>query len=271
MPLSALIERARQGDANAIARLITRSLAERGVVARAHWQENQLSILLEGDEALNQAETVPIIRRGLMRLGLTCPVDQVTIVSRQVGQTTPDWQEQFWLAAPDATSQAQSTPEEIRGNAAAAAVLANSGPVPRENADENSTEALMSDNALLALAQLGPLFGYLMVLTNGMIGFPFAWWGSTFLLPWRIVPPLVVLLVRGQDSPFVRQQSKYALNFQLSMTIYWIVTITLMFVLIGFLFVIPLALLELICIIIGAVKSSEGKPFRYPLAIPFLS
>ena len=31
MPLSALIERARQGDANAIARLITRSLAERGV------------------------------------------------------------------------------------------------------------------------------------------------------------------------------------------------------------------------------------------------
>ena len=44
---------------------------------------------------------------------------------------------------------------------------------------------------------LGPLFGYLMVLTNGMIGFPLVWWGSTFLLPWRIVPPLVVLLVRG--------------------------------------------------------------------------
>ena len=205
-----------------------------------------------------------------MRLGLTCPVDQVNIISRQVGQTTSDWQEQFWLAAPGATAQAQSTAEGIANSDAAAAALDNSGPAPGDNSSDNSTEALMSDHALLALAQLGPLFGYLMVLTNGMIGFPLVWWGSTFLLPWRIVPPLVVLLVRGQDSPFVRQQSKSALNFQLSMTIYWIVTITLMFVLIGFLFVIPLALLELICLIIGAVKSSEGKAFRYPVAIPFV-
>ena len=44
------------------------------------------------------------------------------------------------------------------------------------------------------------------------------------------------------------------------MTIYWIVTITLMFCFNRlFCFVIPLALLELICLIIGAVKSSEGE------------
>jgi uncharacterized Tic20 family protein len=265
MPLTALIDRARQGDANAIARLITRSLAEQGVVARAHWQGNELSILLEGDEALNQAETVPIIRRGLMRLGLTCPVDQVSLVSRQVGQPAPDWQEQFWLNAPGEAPQTPPAAEEIPVITAAPAPD-DSAPFPSDHA----TEVLLSDHALVALSQLGPLFGYLMVVTNGVIGFPFVWWGSTFLLPWRIVPPLVLLLVRGQDSPFVRQQSKYALNFQLSMVIYWIVTITLMFVLIGFLFVIPLALLELICIIIAAVKASEGKVFRYPLAIPFV-
>jgi hypothetical protein len=267
MPLSDLIERARQGDANAIARLITRSLTDQGVVARARWQGTELSILLEGDEALAQAETVPIIRRGLRRLGLTCPVDQVKIVSRQVGQNTPDWQDQFWLEAAYAAADDPSTPGAISDKDA----MASSGAEDSGNGPgENATEVLLSDNALLALAQLGPLFGYFMVLTNGVIGFPFVWWGSTFLLPWRIVPPLIVLLVRGQESPFIRQQSKYALNFQLSMVIYWIITIALMFVLIGFLLVIPLALLELICIIIGAVKSSEGKSFRYPLAIPFV-
>ncbi len=267
MPISDLIERARQGDAAAIARLITRSLADQGVVARGQWQGTDLYIVLEVDEPLEQAVTVPIIRRGLQRLQPTCPVNRVILVSRQVGGAAPHWQEEFFLAATGDESpfplgeSAASEPGAEPG--AAASVVVND---PRAN--ESST--LLSDHALVALAQLGPLFGYLTFLTNGLIGFPFIWGGSAFLFPWRIVPPLIVLLVRGQESSFVRQQSKYALNFQLSMVIYWIVTIALMFVLVGFLLVIPLALLELICIIMAAVKSAEGKLFQYPLAIPFV-
>ena len=149
------------------------------MIARAHWQDNQLSILLEGDEALNQAETVPIIRRGLMRLGLTCPplTRSISSVARW-GKPPPTGRSNFWLAAPGATAQAQSTAEGIANSDAAAAALDNSGPAPGDNSSDNSTEALMSDHALLALAQLGPLFGYLMVLTNGMIGFPLVWWGQ---------------------------------------------------------------------------------------------
>lgn len=263
MPLSDLIDRARQGDAVAIARLITRSLAAQGVVAQGQWQGTDLQIALEGDEPIEQAATVPIIRRGLHRLQLTCPIEKVRVVSRQVGHHTPDWQEEFLLSGVGNEGKlgaVDSSPTGPKSDKSSAAAIGT----------PDETNTLLSDNALVALAQLGPLFGYLTLLTNGLIGFPFIWGGSTFLLPWRIIPPLIVLMVRGQESPFVRQQSKYALNFQLSMVIYWIVTIALMFILVGFLFVVPLALLELICITIAAVKSSEGKLFQYPLAIPFV-
>jgi uncharacterized Tic20 family protein len=264
MPLSDLIERARQGDASAIARLITRSLADRGIVANARWQGTHLQILLEGDDPLAQVNTVPIIRRGLQRLQLTCSIDQVSVVSRQVGQTAIDWQDHFLLdVSPDPEDglyPEENPPTNPMGK----------GNNPLTPAQGSPSDPLVSDHALVALTQLGPLFGYLTVVTNGLVGFPFFWWGGTFLLPWRIVPPLVLLMVRGQESAFVRQQSKHAINFQLSMMIYWIITIALMFVLIGFLLAIPLALLELVCIIIAAVKASEGKVFQYPLAIPFV-
>ena len=270
MPLSNLIERARRGDAGAIARLITRSLVDQGVVARGRWQGTELQLLLEGDEPIARGITVPIIRRGLRRLQLTCPIGQVQIVSRRVGQSAADWRETFSLDASSASDSAALALDSTatKDSDSHSLIPSEEGPEQCSRADPAAT--LISDNALLALAQLGPLFGYLTLITNGLMGFPFAWGGSTFLLPWRIVPPLVVLLVRGQDSPFVQQQSKHALNFQLSMVIYWLITMVMMFVLVGFLFVIPLALLELICIIIAAVKSSEGKGFKYPLAIPFV-
>ena len=273
MPLSDLIERARQGDADAIARLITRSLSAQGGVANAHWQGAQLYIALEGDEPLDQGATVPVIRRGLRRLQLTCDVDRVYVTSRQVGQPSPQWQEQFWLrGSGDPANLNLPIPADAADKDAAPGGPSSSpGDLPGDDAiGSDNSAALLSDHALLALAQLGPLFGYLVFLTNGVVGFPFVWWGSTFLLPWRIVPPLVLLLTRGQTSAFVSQQSKRAINFQLSMVVYWIVTIALMFVLIGFILAIPLALLEFICVIIAAVKSSEGKAFRYPLAIPFV-
>jgi len=265
MPLSELIERARQGDASAIARLITRSLADRGIVANARWQDTHLQILLEGDDPLDPGNTVPTIRRGLRRLQLTCPIDQVSVVSRQVGQTAVDWQDHFLLNASPAPEDGVYPEDKCPTDDSTGE--GNHSLTSEQNSPSNP---LVSDHALVALTQLGPLFGYLTLVTNGLVGFPFFWWGGTFLLPWRIVPPLVLLMVQGQESAFVRQQSKQAINFQLSMMIYWIITIALMFVLIGFLLAIPLALLELICIIIAAVKSSEGKVFRYPLAIPFV-
>ena len=93
--------------------------------------------------------------------------------------------------------------------------------------------------------------------------------------------PLLVMLVKGNDSPWVRRHAVESLNFQLSMLVYGIVGTIAAVVLIiltlgiGVLAVIPLALAFsaywLIMTIIGAVRTSNGVDFRYPLTIRMVS
>jgi uncharacterized protein len=93
--------------------------------------------------------------------------------------------------------------------------------------------------------------------------------------------PLVVLLVKGNQSAWVRRNAIESLNFQLSMLIYGfagtIVAIILTFVTLGLglLLIIPLALafggFWLVMTIIAAVKTGNGEDYRYPLTIRMVS
>jgi len=86
----------------------------------------------------------------------------------------------------------------------------------------------------------------------------------------HILGPLVVWLIKRDQFPFVDAQGKEALNFQISMTIYAIVAFILCFVLIGIPLLIAIAILDLILVIVAAVKASTGQSYRYPLAIRFI-
>nr|WP_218877351.1 DUF4870 domain-containing protein [Nocardioides marinisabuli] len=83
--------------------------------------------------------------------------------------------------------------------------------------------------------------------------------------------PLLVLLLKGSTSPYVRRQAVESLNFQLSMLIYVAVSFVLAFVLIGFLLLPVVGVLWLVFTIIGSVKSAEGGEYRYPLTIRMVS
>ncbi|MEN8707449.1 MAG: DUF4870 domain-containing protein [Nocardioides marinisabuli] len=85
------------------------------------------------------------------------------------------------------------------------------------------------------------------------------------------VGPLLVLLLKGSTSPYVRRQAVESLNFQLSMLIYLAVSFVLAFVLIGFLLLPVVGVLWLVFTIIGSVKSAEGGEYRYPLTIRMVS
>ena len=83
--------------------------------------------------------------------------------------------------------------------------------------------------------------------------------------------PLVIMLVKGGTSPFVRRHAVESLNFQLSMLIYGFVGFLLIFVGIG-IFVVPvLAVLWLVFVVIATMRASEGRPYRYPMTIRFVS
>ncbi len=93
-----------------------------------------------------------------------------------------------------------------------------------------------------------------------------------FFIPFgNVIGPLVVWLVKKDQSPLVDREGKEALNFQISMTIYLLVCAVLVFVLIGIPLLFILAVLDLIFTIVAAVKVSNGETFRYPLSIRFLS
>ncbi len=91
---------------------------------------------------------------------------------------------------------------------------------------------------------------------------------AMFIIPFgNIIGPLVIWLIKKDESSFVDDQGKESLNFQISITIYCLVSAMLILVIIGILLLIGLGVLTLVLIIVASVKSNAGEKFRYPLTI----
>jgi len=86
----------------------------------------------------------------------------------------------------------------------------------------------------------------------------------------HLLGPLIVWLVKRGDSPEIDTHGKESLNFQLSMLIYDAIAFVLCFVLIGIPILILLWVLNTIFVIIASIQASEGKLYRYPLAISLI-
>jgi uncharacterized Tic20 family protein len=87
----------------------------------------------------------------------------------------------------------------------------------------------------------------------------------------HIVVPLVIWLLKRADSPEIDLTGKEVLNFQISYTIYFALSALLWIILIGIPISIVIGIVWLACIIIAAVKTSNGENYRYPFTIRFLS
>lgn len=97
----------------------------------------------------------------------------------------------------------------------------------------------------------------------------------------NIVGPLVVWLLRRGDSPSVDEHGKESLNFQISLTVYLfafgVITAGLVFLIVGLLLIPILVLLlivgpllDLVFVIVAAIKASNGEFYRYPGTIRFI-
>jgi uncharacterized Tic20 family protein len=90
-----------------------------------------------------------------------------------------------------------------------------------------------------------------------------------------ILGPLIVWLIYRNNSRFVRSAAAGAFNFQISAWIMsvlgWILCFTIILLPIGILLIIAASALTFIFGIWGAVRTSGGRPFRYPLQLPILS
>ena len=88
--------------------------------------------------------------------------------------------------------------------------------------------------------------------------------------PGHVLAPLVVWLMKRDESPEVDAHGKEALNFQISMLIYNAVAAVFCLVLIGFVLLPVLWILNAVFAIIAAIKASDGEFYRYPLTIRFI-
>jgi uncharacterized protein len=82
--------------------------------------------------------------------------------------------------------------------------------------------------------------------------------------------PLIVLLVFGQRSAYVRAQAVESLNFNLSWLLYAVVAVILLIIGIGLLILIALGIAYVVLVIIASVRANNGEFFRYPLTIRFV-
>ena len=92
-----------------------------------------------------------------------------------------------------------------------------------------------------------------------------------FVVPFgNIIAPLVIWLIKKDESKFIEHSGKEAMNFQISMTIYWIISFLLVFVLIGFLLIFVVLITNIVFIIVAAVKTNSGEWYQYPITIRFI-
>ncbi|MEY2496230.1 MAG: uncharacterized protein QOJ45_2722 [Verrucomicrobiota bacterium] len=87
----------------------------------------------------------------------------------------------------------------------------------------------------------------------------------------HILGPLIVWLVKRGDAPEIDAHGKEALNFQISMLIYNVVAGILCLILIGFALLAVLHVLNVVFVIIAAIRASEGQLYRYPLTLRLIS
>jgi len=90
------------------------------------------------------------------------------------------------------------------------------------------------------------------------------------LVGFSLIGPLIVWLIKKDESAFIDKQGRELLNFQISLLIYVLICIPLCFILIGIPMLFAVGIASLILTIIGLIRATEGKIYRFPLTIRML-
>ncbi len=79
--------------------------------------------------------------------------------------------------------------------------------------------------------------------------------------------PLIIYLIKKDESVFITAHAKESLNFQITL---YIVIFGLFITVIGIFIVWIVAILALVLVIIATIRANDGKLYKYPVAIRFI-
>ncbi|MEK6886043.1 MAG: DUF4870 domain-containing protein [Nanoarchaeota archaeon] len=118
--------------------------------------------------------------------------------------------------------------------------------MPDKKMSDNKNNNLNSDQNVLGM------LAHLLGLFTGFIG------------------PLVLYIITKDKKGIANENAKHALNFQISLIIYCIISFILIFILIGIFLLWAISIFALVVEIIGAVRAYGGEVYKYPLEIGFI-
>jgi uncharacterized Tic20 family protein len=79
--------------------------------------------------------------------------------------------------------------------------------------------------------------------------------------------PLIVWLIKKDQSPFVADQGKEALNFQIAVTIAMLISAVTIMVCVGFVLIPVVFIGSIVFSVIGGLEANKGVYYRYPYTI----
>jgi uncharacterized Tic20 family protein len=121
------------------------------------------------------------------------------------------------------------------------------------------TQGGVAESSIPAEARKWAMISHIIALV-GLIGN-----GIGFLLG-----PLIVWLIKKQDHPFIDDQGKEAVNFQITMLIAACISGLLIFAVVGIFLLAIVGIIMTILPIIAGIKANEGVSYRYPVSIRFI-
>ena len=89
-------------------------------------------------------------------------------------------------------------------------------------------------------------------------------------LPIPVLPALIMWLIKKDESPFIDDHGREAVNFQISLLIYYVISGVLVLCGIGFILCFATWVLGLVGMILAAIAANKGEYYRYPACIRFL-
>jgi len=94
---------------------------------------------------------------------------------------------------------------------------------------------------------------------------------SGYLIPFgNLIVPIIIWSMKKDEMPMVDAHGKEVINFQISFSIWIFISAIFVFLLIGIPLLIGLVVMQVILIIIGAIKADNGELYHYPLTIRFI-
>lgn len=126
-----------------------------------------------------------------------------------------------------------------------------SGSAGGEDFFERAVSWGSQENSWGALIHLSQFCGYLVPLGGFIV-------------------PILLWQMRNKDSALIDQNGRVVMNWIISHLIWWVIAVTLSFVLIGLPILWFLGIVTVVFPVVGAFQALRGKVWGYPGSIPFL-